>query len=491
LKQRRIKSLLLLFFRKEDSSFFEKKEAKKLYVLVMLLAAGPGYAHTLCEKLVGVVSARMVPASGYMPAFCAVAGYVAPADNFGLWMPEATHWNGKYIVRGCSGTCGVVAMKPACSAHVRNGYACLTTDMGNQSASADTLQAQVDFGYRATHVTAVAGRAILSAFYGRAPKESYFMGCSTGGRQAMIEAERFPLDFDGIVAVAPANMAPFSGGTSNVPTIYDLNHGPDGKAILTNSKVPMLHRAVLAACDAKDGLADGLIADPPACHFDPASLLCRGGDSQNCLTAPQVAAMQRIYTQRGQALGSELAWIGTHLHDDNPPPPVSLVASRRDPATEESLINPADPDLHPFQAAGGKLIMAHGWADASVMPGPTTDYYRLATATMGGAASMRSFARLFMVPGMWHCSGGEGAYAINYLGALEAWVEHGQAPNKLIGVHPKPGVHPDLFAIDLPLLKPNDIAFSRAYFPYPLIAAYSGHGNPADAENYVPVKKEK
>jgi feruloyl esterase len=481
---------LLLFFRKEVSSFFEKKEARKLYVLVMLLAAWPACAQTPCGKLVGVVSAKTVQASGAVPAYCAVDGVVDPADHFGLWMPEAAQWNGKYIVRGCSGSCGFVAMKPACSAHVRHGYACLTTDMGHQSAPPDTLQSEVDFGYRATHVTAVAGRAIVSAFYGKEPKYAYFMGCSTGGRQAMIEAERFPRDFDGIIAVAPANMAPFSGGTSMVPTIDDLNRGADGKAILPSRKVPMLHRAVLAACDAKDGVADGLIANPPACLFDLASLLCKGGDREDCLTAPQVAAAQRIYKQRGQALGSELAWIGTHLHD-NPPSPANPLASRSDPATEESLINPADPDLHPFKAHGGKLIMAQGWADASVTPGPVTDYYRVATATMGGAASLQSFARLFMVPGMQHCSGGEGAYAIDYLGALEEWVEHGHASDRLIGVHPKPGVNPDLFGIDLPLLQPDNIAFSRAYFPYPLIAAYAGHGNPDDARSYVPVREDK
>jgi feruloyl esterase len=501
-KQQRNKSLLLLFFRKEDSSFFEKKEAKKLCVLVLLLAGARAAGQTPCQGLgsarfdllpgapTNVVAAHAVPAAGAMPAYCAVDGYVNPADTFALWMPEAARWNGRYIVRGCSGSCGTVAIRPACSSHVRDGYACLTTDMGHRSTpgnlwAADNLQAQVDFGYRATHVTAIAGRAILGTFYGKAPQKSYFMGCSTGGRQALIEAERFPQDFDGIVAVAPADMAPFSGGTNEVPAIDDLNRGTDGKSILPSRKVPMLHRAVLAACDAKDGIADGLIADPPACRFDPASLLCNGGDRPDCLTAPQAAAAQRIYRQRGQALGSELAWIA-HMHDDDPPPHPDRLASRGDPATIETLINPANPDLHPFQARGGKLIIAQGWADASVMPGPIIVYYRLATATMGGTASLHSVARLFMVPGMQHCTGGEGAYAIDYLSALEAWVERALPPEKLVGVHPKPGIAPDAFAVDLRLLKPADIAFSRAYFPYPLVARYAGHGDPADAANDVP-----
>ncbi len=474
--------------------------------LLVIICAGlswPAQAGTDCAKLAGgafnllpgapteVVSATMVAANGAMPAYCAIEGYVNPTDNFGLWMPEPAHWNHKYIVRGCGGSCGSVAVKLACTSHVRDGFACLITDMGHRSTLidnvwvADNLPGQVDFGYRATHVTTIAGRAIVKSFYGDDPGASYFMGCSTGGRQAMIEAERFPFDFDGIIAIAPASMAPFSGGTASVPSIDDLNRGADGRAILTNRKIPMLHRAVLAACDAKDGVIDGLIADPATCGFSPANLLCKGDDRQDCLTAPQVAAAQRIYHSRGQALGSELAWLDTYLHDNDPPAPGNPFMSRGDPATEESLINPADPDLHPFQSHGGRLIMVQGWADPSVMPGPTTAYDRLATAAMGGTAQMQAFARLFMVPGMQHCSGGEGAYAINYVGALDTWVKAGKAPDRLVGAHVRPGVKLDFFGIDLPLLKPADFAFTRPYYPYPLVAVYSGHGNPDDAGSFV------
>jgi hypothetical protein len=470
--------------------------------LVVLLFATHAQASTACEALAGggfnlvpgapteVVSAATVPAAANLPVYCAVTGYVNPEDNFGLWMPAPANWNGKYIVRGCGGSCGAVLMQLACPALLRNGYACLITDMGHTSSAldnvwvADNLQGQVDFGYRATHVTTLAGRAILTAFYGRKPAESYFMGCSTGGRQAMIEAERFPFDFNGIIAIAPASMGPFSGGESSVPSIDDLNRGSNGRAILTNRKVTMLHRAVLAACDAKDGVIDGLVADPAQCNFSPASLRCKGPDRQDCLTGPQVAAAERIYQKRGQALGSELAWIDTYLQDVDPAAPADPFTSRGDPATEESLINPADPDLHPFEANGGKLIMVQGWADPSVMPGPTADYYRLATATMGGSAEIESFARLFMIPGMQHCAGGEGATAFDYVGALDKWV-HGQAPDEMIGAHIKPGVHLDFFGIGLPQLKPADFAFTRPVFPYPLIAVYSGHGNPDDAASFV------
>jgi len=457
-----------------------------------------------CEALAGgrfnlvrgapteVVTASHTDPSGVMPGFCAVDGYVNPVDNFGLWLPDKERWNGKYIVRGCGGSCGAVATKLACASHVRDGYACLITDMGHRSTLldnvwvADNLQGRLDFGFRATHVTTLAGRAILSAYYGAAPKLSYFMGCSTGGRQAMVEAERFPYDFDGIVAIAPASMAPFSGGITTVPPIDDLNRGADGHAILPNRKIPMLHRAVLAACDAKDGVKDGLIADPLTCHFDPAVLQCHGSDSQDCLTAPQIGVVRRIYAERKAAIGSELSWIDVYLHDADPAPPPNPYAARGDGDVEESLVSPADPDLHPFKAHGGKLILAHGWADPSVMPGPTVDFYRLATATMGGQNATHDFFRLFMVPGMRHCSGGEGAYGIDYIAALEDWVEKRQPPEKLIGVHPKPGVKLDFLSIDLPFLKPEAFAFTRAYFPYPLQAVYSGHGNPDDQASYIP-----
>jgi hypothetical protein len=466
-------------------------------------AAAP--APVACEALAGgafnlvpgapteVTSAATVAAVGAMPAYCDVEGYVNPEDKFGLWMPTAGHWNGKYIVRGCGGSCGTVAVMLACPSLVRDGYACLITDMGHDSTLidnvwiADNLQGQVDFGYRSTHVTAVAGRAILKAFYGRDASRAYFMGCSTGGRQAMVEAERFPMDFDGIIAIAPASMGPFSGGLSSVVSINDLNRGKDGRAILTNRKLPMLHRAVLAACDAKDGVIDGLVANPQACDFSPGSLLCKGPDRQDCLTSAQVAAAERIYKVRGQALGSELSWIDTYLQDSDPAPPADPYTSRGDPATEESLINPADPDLHPFQAHGGKLIMVHGWADPSVMPEPDVDYYKLATATMGGSDAIQSFARLFMVPGMQHCAGGEGATAFDYVGALDKWVEQDKAPSELIGAHIRPGVKLDFFGIDLPLLKPADFAFTRPVFPYPMLAVYAGHGNPDEASSFVPM----
>ena len=280
-------------------------------------------------------------------------------------------------------------------------------------------------------------------------------------------------------------MGELSGGAHKVPEPATYNRAADGTAILPNRKVPMLHRALLAKCDMNDGVKDGLIGDPNGCAFDPTALLCKSGDSQSCLTAPQLDVVRHIYSSGRAAIGSELAWINYYIHDTYPAPNDNAFVSRGDPATEESLINPGNPDLEPFRSHGGKLILAHGWADPSVPPQPDIGYYKLATRTMGGEAATQAFFRLFMVPGMEHCSGGYGAYGIDYIQALETWVEHAQAPDRLVGVHPKPGVALDFLSIDLPLLKPSDFALSRAYYPYPLQSIYQGHGDPNDAANFI------
>ncbi len=437
-----------------------------------------------------IVSATIVAASDKQRAHCEVQGYVNPTINFGMLLPTE-NWNGKYIVRGCGGSCGNVATQLACASHLRDGYACLTTDMGHRSTQLDNvwtynnLQGQVDFGYRSTHVTAMAGKAIVEAFYGSAAKLSYFMACSTGGRQAMVEAQRFPDDFDGIVAVAPAAMGPFTGGKPLNTDPATFNRADDGRAILPNRKIPMIHRAVVALCDMNDGVKDGLIGDPRACHFDPGKLLCKGSDAQDCLTAPQIEVVKKIYELRHAAIGSELNWINYYIFDTYPAPTENPYASRGDRVIVETLDNPGNPDLRGFKNHGGKLIMAHGWADPSVPPGPTVEYYELATRTMGGPEATQAFYRLFMVPGMSHCSGGEGAYGIRYLNALENWVEHGQAPDKLIGKNPNPTANFDFFGNDIADVKAEDVAYSRPFFPYPKQSVYSGKGDPKDAGSYV------
>jgi feruloyl esterase len=429
-----------------------------------------------------IVGASFRPATAERRASCLVEGYVAPVVNFAMLLP-AEGWNGRYMVRGCGGSCGAVAIELACALHLRDGYACLHTDMGHRSSQLDNnwvkgnLQGLVDFGYRATHVTTVAGKAVIEAFYGKPAAKSYFFGCSTGGRQGLIAAQRFPEDFDGIVAIAPASVAPFGAGkAASITEVDRLNLDAAGRPILPNRKALLVHRAAVAACDADDGIRDGLIGKPWACRFKPAALLCKGGDARDCLTAAQVRVVERIYARRGAMPGSELNWIGNYLRNaplsgEASKPPFDLGVGRGDPATIETMIAPTNPDLRPFRERGGKLILVHGLSDHSTMPPPTIDYHETMTRTMGGPAATAAFARLFLVPGMDHCSGGEGAYSIDYIGPIVAWVEGAQAPEALRGVHPRPGAPVDFFGIDQPRLGPEWIAWERQHRAYPAMGA--------------------
>ncbi|MEO5640833.1 MAG: tannase/feruloyl esterase family alpha/beta hydrolase [Sphingomicrobium sp.] len=425
-----------------------------------------------------VTKATFMPATDKRQAVCWVLGYVNPTNNFGMYLP-ADRWNGRYLVRGCGGSCGVVNTELACGLHARDGYACLMTDMGHSSTLVDNnwvannLQGLVDFGYRSTHVTTVAGKAIAAAFYDRTPNKSYFFACSTGGRQGLIEAERFPEDFDGIVAIAPASMGPF--GKKRAASVSDVdafNSNPDGSPILPNRKAVLVHAAVVRACDGNDGIRDGIIGDPATCRWKPEDLACHGSDISNCLTPAQVAMLHKMYQWRGAEKGSELNWIGNFIRNAPRPgeawkPLFDGGIGRGDPATIETMINPSYPDLRPFKANGGKLILVHGLTDYSVMPPPTIDFYQTVTRTMGEAAATRDFARLFLIPGMDHCAGGEGASAIDYMAAITGWVESGTPTEKLHGVHVAPGAPIDYFGIDLPNLDRKYYVFERDHYAYP------------------------
>ena len=443
-----------------------------------------------CEALAGgrfqslkgaptwITKASYVAATDKRQALCSVVGYVNPTNNFGLYLP-IEHWNGRYLVRGCGGSCGSVATELACGLHARDGYACLITDMGHTSTlvdnnwTANNLQGLVDFGYRSTHVTSVAGKAIAEAFYAQTPDKSYFFACSTGGRQALIEAERFPEDFDGIVAIAPASLAPYgSKQAASVSDVDAFNIKPDGSPILPNRKAVLVHQAVVRACDRNDGMIDGLIGDPRKCAWKPEDLACTGSDIRDCLTPGQVAMLHKMYEWRGAQKGSELNWIGNYIRNAPLPgeawkPLFDLAVGRGDPATIESMVNPNNPDLRPFRDHGGKLFLVQGWSDHSVMPPPTIDFYETMTKTMDGPVATKKFARLFMVPGMDHCAGGEGAGAIDYMAAITAWTESGSAPEKLHGVHPVAGAPLDYFSVDLRNLDRKYYAFERDHYAWP------------------------
>jgi Tannase and feruloyl esterase len=484
--------------------------------------AGTGFADVI-DAPTSLISANYVAASAGAPAYCDVAGYVAPSEGFGLWMPA--NWNGKFLVRGCGGFCGIVAAEFACKDPIRLGYACLQTDMGHKSTLTDgawayhDLQAKIDFAYRSTHVTVLAGKAIVAAYYQRPAGRNYFLGCSTGGRQGMVEAQRFPLDFDGIASIAPA--IDETGSAIQLTWSIAANRA-DGRNILPPEKVAMLHAAVVAACDMNDGVKDGLIGDPRRCSFRASRLACRGGDAPDCLTPQQLAVVEKLYSgpqdrtgrklaHGGTFLGAEPQWVPAYVGLDDKPGTYAAMMQEfwrylgfdqdpgpswkleqfdidRDPARvggPESLYTGENPDLRRFKAAGGKLLLAHGWADESVVPGTSLDYYADATRFMDGPAATREFFRLFMIPGMKHCTGGEGAYGINYLAVLENWVENAQAPERIVGQRPKEGVAIPYLGVGL-ALSPDQVALTRPVYAWPQLAHYGGRGDPNELGNWSP-----
>lgn len=451
-----------------------------------------------------LISSTFVPGSDSDVAICLVKGYVTPTVGFEVHLP-AVNWNGKFIKRGCGAYCGTMeGFWWDCTNHVNNGYACVVSDMGHRSTLGDAkwaynnLQLEIDFAYRATHVATVAGKAITASFYGNAPQRSYYMGCSTGGRQGMVEAQRFPWDFDGIIAGAPVINETGAGMRLVWTTAGNLDE--NRQQILTVDKMPMLYNAVVSKCDAYDGTKDGLIDDPRNCDFDPGELQCTPGRRNDCLTEAQVEVVRKIYdgpqTSSGEPLytggampGSELEWAGNYISETGEPGRYYFMIGDMfrymgflpDPGPAwqpedfdfdqdykrlgmmEGLYSGSNPDLRKFRDAGGKLLVYHGWADYSVIPLNTVDYYELATKTMGGVNAIKEFFRLFMIPGMSHCSGGAGAYAIDYLSHMVEWVESGNAPDMMMGYHPKEQT--DRFGADFPL-EPEMIKFSRPVYPY-------------------------
>jgi feruloyl esterase len=474
------------------------------------------------------------PATGSPVQVCKVDGYVAPQVGFSLILPlSRQQWNHRFIELGCGGHCGTIAAD-MCAKPVSNGYACIVTDTGHQGTGGDgiwakdNLQAKVDWGYRAPHVVAIAGKAITQRFYGVGAAHSYFMGCSTGGREALQEAQRFPYDFDGIIAGSPPIRLSdlyimFAWGAH-------VGHASNGKAILSLQDLQLLNRAAVVACDRGDGLKDGIIGRPDACRFSPKELLCGRTRSKDCLTAAQVKAAESIYqgpsTSDGRVLfpgpypGSEYNpdvtdpadgnWNASYISaqgytplmseafryfyfDENPSPGWTYGNFRFDEdykrmGVMEALVDSSNPDLSRFRDAGGKLLMYQGTNDNSVLPRFVIDYYQKVEAVMGGPKRAQEFARLFVLPGVEHCAGGVGAGTIDYISAMESWVERGLPPDKLIAYHLKDHGPPTMSSLwpEFPL-NPQEIAFSRPVFPYPLQARYRG-GNASEASSFGPAE---
>ena len=434
----------------------------------------------------------------HVPNLCRVAATLKPsADSeikMEVWLPE--NWNGKFEFVGGGGWAGVISYS-ALGLAASEGYATASTDTGHVRGVADFAighpEKVVDFAYRAVHESTVKAKTIMTTFYDRAPKFSYWNGCSTGGRQGLMEAQRYPEDFDAIVAGAPANYQTHLHTwdlTEAIPVIKNP------AAAVSEAKLANLNKAVIQACDGKDGVKDGLLNEPRTCKFDPATLLCKARDSDSCLTAPEIETVKRMYSPArtksgelifpGKEYGSEADWEVV-MGLDKEPPNISLGSywvaydkldwdwqsfdlDRDMKVVDEkvgTIVNAINPDLSAFKARGGKLILYHGWNDTAISPGNTINYYNSVLSKMG--SKQDNWIRLFMIPGMGHCRGGVGPDQVNYMGALERWRESGTAPDQIEALH----------------VKDNRVDMARPLCPYPQVAQYKGVGSTNDAANFT------
>lgn len=439
-------------------------------------------------------------AAADLPGFCRVAATLTPTSESDIkmevWLP-LSGWNRKLEVVGNGGWSGGIPYS-AIAAALRRGYAAAGTDTGHEGGGGPWMQNReklIDFGYRAVHETTVAAKAITAAFYDAAPQFSYFTGCSGGGRQALMEAQRYPGDFNGIVAGAPSLNATGRAAFS-MWVAQQLRKEPASD--IPPAKYPAIHNAVLDACDGKDGVSDAVVENPSRCAFDPRVLACAGEESNACLTAPQIRAARAMYEPLieastgeeiapGLSYGSELGWgtfggaqpfgLGTQMFQylvfDDPNWDYRSLNFGSDMArmrrAEAGVINAMDPDVSAFFAKGGKLIHYHGWADPQIQPLSSVAYYESVVRRMRGTSNVSRHYRLFMVPGMAHCGWGEGTSTFDMLSALERWVEHGEAPDSI----------PASRVIN------GRVDRTRPLCPYPQQATYKRSGDINDAANFV------
>jgi hypothetical protein len=459
-----------------------------------------------------------------LPAFCRVQGVIQPSSDshieFEVWLP-ASGWNGKFEGVGNGGFAGSISYAALGNAVIA-GYAASSTDTGHKGIGTNATWALghpekiTDYGYRAIHETAEKSKVVIRAFYGEGPQHSYFSSCSNGGRQALMEAQRYPADYDGLLAGAPAanNTRIVAGFTWDVQSLE-----ADPASYIPADRFPAIEKAALAACDALDGVKDGVIDDPRKCHFDPAVLLCQGAESANCLTQPQVVALKKIYAGprnskgeqvypgyqpggesgwppwfAGSGPGKSLQYAFTTQGDpyiiyQNAALDYRTVNFDKDLKTSEDAmgarLNAIDPNLKALKDRGGKLILYHGWSDPALVPTATVNYYEN-VVTKIGQKETADFVRLYMVPGMSHCAGGPGPNSFgasprlgadpdfSMFAALERWVEKGVAPDKIIATKYNIDGSPA-----------SGVVRTRPLCPYPEVAKYTGSGSTDEAANFV------
>jgi len=472
-----------------------------------------------------------------LPAFCRVVVEATPSADSSIkvevWMPVGTQsgsgWNGKLQGHGNGGFAGEIGYRQMGVA-VNLGYATVGTDTGHSGSGTDGSWALghpekvADFGYRGIHVMTQIAKAAIKSFYGSDPQHSYFEGCSNGGRQALMEAQRFPEDYDGVLAGAPANfwthLLTKALADAQATTL-------DPASYIPANKLPAIARAVNAACDAQDGVADGILNDPRKCQFDPDKMLCKEGDSEKCLTPAQVTTLKKLYAGPHDARGREIfpgylpgaeegpggweAWItgsapgksllfvfGTGYFsnmvyekaDWNYKETGVEAAMKAADAKTAQILNATEANLVAFKARGGKLILYHGWNDPAISALNTINYYNDVVNRMRGQEA-EAFVRLYMVPGMQHCGGGPGPDAFGQGGlgakdaqhnvdlALELWIEKGIAPTAIVATKYDGGD------------PAKGIKMTRPLCPYPQIPKYKGNGDTNDASSFVCATESK
>jgi tannase/feruloyl esterase len=458
-------------------------------------------------KDVNAVPAQL---AAQLPTFCRVAATLKPSNDSDIkievWLPN--NWNGRLESVGNGGLAGSISYS-AMALALKGGFATASTDTGHTgtASSGDWAlghpEKLIDFAHRSEHEMTIAAKALIKNFYGHAQHHAYWNGCSEGGNQALREAQQYPRDYDGILAGAPANYMTHLqvGGLWISHAIHK-----DPASFISAKKLPAINQAVLEACDEIDGLKDNLVGDPRACAFDVAKLRCRGDETDECLTAPQLNGLAKVYAGArnphtseqifpGYMPGSELEWNGWILGSDAPPKTLQHAIAEnlskyaifgktdwdwktfdfdKDLQTADrvaGVTNTTNPDLNAFKQHGGKLLQYHGWYDPAISPLNSVNYFESVQKKMGDT---KSFYRLFMIPGMAHCGGGPGASEFDRMNVIVNWVEDGKAPDTIVVSR-----------------NTNGAIRTRPLCPYPLAARYKGSGSADDAQNFACVNSAR
>ena len=465
-------------------------------------------AATACENLTTLTLPNVKITQAVSEAsHCRVTAVATPTSdskiNFEVWLPPSTSWNGRLMGIGTNGFQGAISYDDMRIALGR-GYATVGSDAGHTGDDLRFAEGHpekiIDWASRSIHLMTEAANNIVRSYAGRFPDRAYFNGCNTGGHQALMEAQRFPNDYDGIIAGAPA--ADRVHEIIGYLGVWEATH-KDSVSLLPQNKLQLLTKSAVAVCDALDGVKDGVIDDPRRCKFDPATLMCSSSNADACLTAEQVMAAKSVYDGVRNPRTSEQIFPGWPRGSEGFGDSVNsgwgqminIAEPRRsgffryfvfnDPNWDwhtfdfdrdveyadkkMGFISATSPHLSAFKSRGGKLLMYSGWVDPILRGDDVVEYYEAATKTMGGAAKTSPFFRLFMVPGMGHCSGGPGTSSFDPVPALEQWVEKGIAPEKILASR----VNRDV------------VERTRPLCPYPQVSRWKGTGSTDDAANFV------